>query len=100
DELLGQHGPVHPDVALAMAVGVRARLAIADRPADIGVATTGVAGPEQQGGSPVGLVYVAVADARGTSVRELRLAGDRAAIRSAAVDAALELALDRLHARE
>ncbi len=100
DELLGQHGPVHPDVALAMAVGVRARLAIADRPADIGVATTGVAGPEPQGGSPVGLVYVAVADARGTSVRELRLAGGRAAIRSAAVDAALALALDRLHARE
>jgi nicotinamide-nucleotide amidase len=89
--LLDEHGPVHPQVAVAMAEGVRRRLA-----ADVGVATTGVAGPDPQGSAPVGLVYVAIADARGTAVREARSHGTRATIRGAAVDAALALLLDRL----
>ena len=95
-DVLREHGPVHPAVAEAMARGARERLAVDGQPADIGVATTGVAGPDPQGNAPVGLVYVAVADAHGAAVRELRLAGSRAAIRSAAVDAALALCLDRL----
>jgi nicotinamide-nucleotide amidase len=44
--LLEREGPVHPDVARAMADGVRRVLAVDGRPADVGVATTGVAGPE------------------------------------------------------
>lgn len=98
--LLDEHGPVHPDVAIAMARGVRVRLAVDGVAADLGVATTGVAGPDSQGPSPVGLVYVAVADARGASVRELRLEGDRPAIREGAVMAALSGILDRLDGRE
>lgn len=98
--LLDEHGPVHPDVAIAMARGVRERFAIDGSAADVGVATTGVAGPDPQGGSPVGLVYVAVADARGALVRELRLAGDRVAIREGAVQAALDGLLDLLDGRE
>lgn len=39
-DLLAEHGPVHPDVAEAMARGVSARLR-----ATYGLATTGVAGP-------------------------------------------------------
>lgn len=98
--LLDEHGPVHPDVAIAMARGVRKRLAVDGSVADVGVATTGVAGPDPQGDSPVGLVYVAVADARGALVRELRLAGDRVAIREGAVQAALDGLLDLLGGRE
>lgn len=94
--LLAQHGPVHAEVAALMAEGVRAATAVGGHPADVGVATTGVAGPDPQGEAPVGLVFVAVADAEGTEVRELRLAGDRAEIRAQAVDAALELVTDRL----
>jgi PncC family amidohydrolase len=56
-ELLRERGPVDPDVALAMARGVRRRWT-----SDIGLATTGVAGPEPQDGHPVGEVYIAVAD--------------------------------------
>lgn len=95
-ELLVQHGPVHAEVATLMAEGVRHAAAVGGHPADIGVATTGVAGPDPQGESPVGQVFVAVADALGTRVRELRLAGDRATIRAQAVAAALELVADRL----
>ncbi|TDD83733.1 CinA family nicotinamide mononucleotide deamidase-related protein [Actinomadura rubrisoli] len=54
--LLAEHGAVHPDVAAAMAEGVRARLG-----ATYGVGVTGVAGPEPQDGHPVGTVYIGVA---------------------------------------
>ncbi len=94
-ELLAAHGPVHAEVAAAMAEGVRSALTVDGHPADVGLATTGVAGPDPQGGAPVGLVFVAVTDAVGTVVREHRFAGDRAAIRAAAVDAALALLAER-----
>ncbi|GAA2513537.1 CinA family protein [Pilimelia columellifera] len=91
--LLAERGPVDPDVALALARGVRARCA-----ADWGVATTGVAGPRPQGDAPVGLVYVAVAGPRGAVVRERHLDGGRAEIRSSAVEAALALLIDAARA--
>ena len=47
--LLKAHGPVYAPVAAAMAEGVRERLQ-----ATIGVATTGVAGPDPQNGYPAG----------------------------------------------
>jgi len=84
--LLDAHGPVSPDVAGALAAGVRDRLG-----ATYGLALTGVAGPDRQDGVPVGTVYVAVAAAGTGEVRRLELSGDRAQIRSAAVDAALAL---------
>ena len=62
----------------------------------LGVATTGVAGPDPQDGKPVGLVYVAVAGPSGAQVRELRLDGDRAAIRTESVTRALLLLADCL----
>lgn len=88
--LLDERGPVDPEVAAAMAVGVRDRLA-----ATYGVATTGVAGPDPADGQPVGTVYVAVAG-DGTVVRRLHLDGDRAEVRRRAVSACLTLLLDRL----
>jgi nicotinamide-nucleotide amidase len=87
---------VDADVALAMAHGIRQRW-----DADLGLATTGVAGPDPQEGHPVGEVYVAVASA--TDGRVIRSpipqngAGNPAArdqIRAAAVRAALGLLQD------
>lgn len=91
-DLLAAHGAVSAQVALAMAAGARDAVG-----ADIGVATTGVAGPD--GGTadkPVGLVYVAVADVEGADVRRHQWSGDRAGNVTASVVAALELALDRV----
>jgi nicotinamide-nucleotide amidase len=92
--LLAERGAVDPDVASAMAAGVRSRCA-----ATYGLATTGVAGPDPQDGRPPGLVFVAVAAASGEPVvRELRLPGGRGEIRAAAVEAALTLLEERLSA--
>jgi len=92
--LLARHGPVHPDVAASMAVGVRDRLTTGGHPADIGLATTGVAGPDPQGGHAPGTVFVGLAVPGDVRVAELTLAGDRQAIRNATVSESLT-ALDR-----
>lgn len=94
--LLEERGPVDALVAQQMAQGVRRAAAIEGRPADVGVATTGVAGPDPQGPAPVGLVFVAVADDGGSEVVELRLEGDREAVRAGATAAVLALLRQRL----
>ena len=90
-DLLAARGPVDPDVALALARGARERCG-----ADWGLATTGVAGPDPQDGHPVGRVYVGVAGPQGADVRRLDLTGNRAAIRTGSVAAALALLTDAL----
>jgi nicotinamide-nucleotide amidase len=87
--LLEREGAVDPDVASQMARGVRERLAIDGRVADIGIATTGVAGPDPQDGKPVGTVFIGIATAAGTSSVALRLSGSRDDIRSAVVSESL-----------
>lgn len=89
--LLDARGAVDPDVARQMASGVRDRLG-----ADVGLATTGVAGPTSQDGHPPGTVHVAVAWADGVVVRSHVLPGDRPQVRAGAVDAVLALALEVL----
>jgi nicotinamide-nucleotide amidase len=84
--LLARKGPVDPEVAVAMAAGVRHRLG-----ATWGLGTTGVAGPDPQDGHPPGVCFVALAGPDGTRVQTLTLDGDRAAVRAAAVAAALVL---------
>jgi len=91
EDLLASRGPVDPDVAAALAAGARERCG-----ADWGLSTTGVAGPEEQDGKPVGLVYVAVAGPSGSAVRELKLSGNRAAIRTESVTSVLQLLTDQL----
>ena len=59
-----------------MAAGAAARLR-----ADVGIGTTGVAGPDPHDGEPVGSVWIAVVAPDGAAARHLALAGDRAAIR-------------------
>lgn len=90
-EVLAAHGAVSAQVALAMAEGVRRVLGT-----DLGVAVTGVAGPD--GGSeakPVGLVYVAVAGLGAPDVRRFLWAGDRTANKRSSAEAALEMLLER-----
>ena len=86
--MVRRHGVVSRQTAAEMAENVRRLLS-----ADIGVATTGVAGPERQEGRPAGTVYVAVASAAGIDVIARdgadHLVGNRAAIRSQVVDLAL-----------
>jgi nicotinamide-nucleotide amidase len=84
--LLDERGPVDPDVALALAAGVRARLS-----ATLGLGVTGVAGPDPQDGVAVGTVYGAVHGSRGSAVRAWHFDGDRAQVRSSAVAACLRL---------
>ncbi len=87
-EHLQRTGPVDAGVAEAMARGAAALLH-----ADLGVATTGVAGPGPHDGHPAGTVYVAVAAPGGgpSRVRRLALGGDRSAVRAGATAAALQL---------
>ena len=91
--LLDAHGPVHAQVAEQMAVGVRTAVRVDGRPADIGLSTTGVAGPDSPDGQPVGTVYIGVATP--TYVRAFRFlfAGDRTSVRARSVEAAISAAL-------
>lgn len=92
--LLNERGPVDPDVAEAMAIAVRQRFG-----ATYGIATTGVAGPTEQQGQPVGTVHIALAgpDSEGPAwVRTVKFSGDRARIRRNTVQAALDLLRRRL----
>ena len=89
-ELLAVRGAVSPEVAAAMAHAVR-ELAHAD----IGLATTGIAGPGGATNSkPVGLAYVAAASVAGALIREHRWTSDRASNRRASARAVLALALE------
>ena len=91
--LIDEHGVVSGPVARAMAAGAREAME-----ADIGIATTGVAGPAALDGKPVGTVVLAVSGPLGDVDREVHLPGDRAMIRRIASGAALNLC--RLYLRE
>lgn len=86
-QTLDTDGAVSSRCAREMAEGLRSAAG-----ANYALATTGIAGPD--GGTPekpVGLVYVALASADGTAVRELHLSGDRARIRALSTLHALDL---------
>lgn len=87
--LLEREGAVCAPVASALAEGVRRLL-----PSAVGVATTGVAGPDPADGREVGTVFVAASGPWGILVEQHALTGDRQRIRAASVHAALTL-LDR-----
>ena len=77
---------VSEPVAVSMAVGAARVIG-----ADIGVGTTGVAGPDGLDGQEPGTVWIAVHDSRAHRTRSKRLVieGDRQAIRLGTVDACL-----------
>lgn len=91
--LLQAQGAVDAEVVAQMANGIRAKLAAKsglDESTVVGVATTGVAGPDPQDGKPAGTVFIGISGPTGEFVYPLELAGDRAAIRVASVHAALD----------
>lgn len=94
--LLEEHGPVHPLVAQQMADGVRDAVSVAGRSADVGLSTTGIAGPDSPDGQPVGTVHIGVATPVRVRAFLLRLDGDRVSIRAQTVDAAIEKLLEEI----
>jgi len=90
EALLAAEGAVSARVAIAMAVGARERLA-----ATYGLSLTGVAGPSEQDGQPVGTVHIGLASPAGSLSRTVRMTSDRPRIRLFAAVAAMNLL--RLH---
>jgi nicotinamide-nucleotide amidase len=85
--LIAEHGAVSEPVARAMASGIRDSAAV-----DIGLAVTGIAGPD--GGTPekpVGTVAIAVATRDGVRARTFRFNGDRQQVKFQASQAALDM---------
>jgi|SRR5690625_4123620 len=103
EDLLRRYGAVSSETAAAMADGARGLFG-----ADVGIATTGVAGPDSQEGRAPGTVYIGLAgpDAgdgeHSAEVEVLEctgatlLTGDRASIRRRTVELATEMIMARL----
>ncbi len=90
--MLKKYGAVSKEVAKSMADGVRKLLNV-----DIGISTTGIAGPT--GGTkekPIGLVYIAVSTRKVTIVKKFNFPGDRLKNKDSTCNAALEMLLDVL----
>ncbi|MGO4586444.1 CinA family protein [Arthrobacter sp. 2RAF6] len=85
EELLSAVGSVDAEVAAAMADGARRACG-----ADVGVSTTGVAGPLPHDGKAVGTVFIGVATSGGAVAHAYSFRGDRPSIRAQATTAALE----------
>jgi nicotinamide-nucleotide amidase len=85
-------GPVvSAEAAKAMAVGVRELLG-----ADVGISATGVAGPEEQEGQPVGTVFLGWALGDEVDAVQVRLPGGRRQVREFACISLLDLLRRRL----
>ncbi len=86
ESMLGQHGAVSEEVAIAMATGACERFG-----ADYGLSVTGFAGPT--GGTqvlPIGSIYLGYASPVGVWAKKLQLRGDRASNRRRAATGALD----------
>ncbi|HEC81854.1 MAG TPA: CinA family protein [Thermoplasmatales archaeon] len=95
-EVLEKHGAVSEETARAMAEGVRLKSGV-----DVGVSTTGIAGPT--GGTrekPVGLVYIGVSTRDETVVKRFLFKGDRLSNKENACEAALRMLFEVLRKRE
>ena len=89
---LQKYGAVSKEIALSMACGVKKRAG-----SNIGLSTTGIAGPK--GGTrkkPVGLVYIGIDAGWIKLVKILRLKGNRFDIKREAANAALGLLCELL----
>lgn len=86
-ELIELKGAVSPEVALALALGIRKRSG-----ATLGVGVTGIAGPAgETAEKPVGLVHIAIANGNEPHEKAFHLTGDRDQIRQRATLAALDM---------
>jgi len=94
-DVVARHGVVSAECAGAMAEGARTALGVT-----YALSTTGVAGPEEQEGKPVGTVFVGVAGPEGTTVTALQLVGDRASVQDRTCREALSALAARLPGEE
>ena len=85
-QLLDEHGAVHPDVAIQLADGARNRCG-----SEWGIGLTGVAGPDPQDGVAPGTVHIGLSGPGVSTVRTITVSGDRKAVRFTAVEKALVL---------
>ncbi|SNT39859.1 competence/damage-inducible protein cinA [Granulicella rosea] len=94
-EMLAAEGAISEAVAGALAEGIRRKTG-----ADVGIGITGLAGPGggvgPDEGKAIGLVYIGLADAAGTAVKEVKITGDRERVRWWASQHALEMVRRRL----
>lgn len=90
-QILSKYSSVSKEVATLMAENVRQILK-----ADLGVATTGVAGPDLVGDKKVGTVFVAISLKEHNMCLELNLTGDRQTIRLKTCQKLFELILEKL----
>ena len=95
ESIVEEHGVVSPECAKAMASGIRALAGTT-----YGVSTTGVAGPTEQEGKPVGTVFVGVAGPGLVEAVALELGGKRDQIQDATVREALAAFEDVLRREE
>lgn len=94
--LLARHGAVSEEVVEAMAEGARRRFG-----GDVGVGTTGIAGPG--GGTPekpVGTVCIGIVTPKVRLSHRFRFRGDRETVRRKTVERALGLLIECLSLRE
>jgi nicotinamide-nucleotide amidase len=82
--LLRQHGAVSPEVSVAMATGAAERFG-----ADYALSITGYAGPEG-GNEPAGTIYLGYVSPVGVWSRKLVSSGSRLAVKTRAVNGALD----------
>jgi len=90
-EIINKYSSVSREVATLMAQNVRKILG-----ADIGVATTGVAGPAAVGDNKVGTVFVALSFLEHNMCLQLNLMGDRQSIREETCNKLFEFILEKL----
>ena len=93
-ETLEGPGPVSEECALEMAAGARRVFG-----SDLGVSLTGAAGPESHGGSPPGVIWIALDGDEVTHARGFQVPGERDRVRRWAEQAALDLVRRHLEGR-
>jgi nicotinamide-nucleotide amidase len=91
-DFIKQYGAVSRQVAGAMAFGIRTK-----SNADIGISTTGIAGPTGSSAEkPVGLIWIGYSDKDETFALQFNFGGERRIIKERAAQAALELLRRRI----
>ena len=84
EETIDQHGCISPETAAAMAAAIREKFG-----ADLGIGITGVAGPAEMEGKPVGQVYIAIAGPEEVKGLAMRVPPRRLVIKRRASNTAL-----------
>ena len=86
-DILAEKGAVSEETAGEMAIGVQKLMQT-----DFALSVTGIAGPGTDDfNTPVGTVFIGVADSRGVDVSKFRFNGDRDSVRKQATEAAIEI---------